>query len=321
MSVEEFDQFAPDHFAKAPVHHMQALPEVAHWPDDREPSPETKRGWPFKIPPFRFPQRGPKWLWQIVLMALLISVIGSGGMLYYLDQTFAGLIYPNVSIQGLPVGQMTPEEANAQLQTIYADFLEQPVTLTYGDQTWTPSLEDLGVQVEIEATVEQALATGRRQGFIQNLRQVATIWQNGLDLPLHVSVDQVAMQDYLLARAAEVDRPTRDAQLMIQGTLMRTRAAVPGHQLLIQETIQDTMAAVQTLQPQTVVLRTRELPPLVGNAAVAEARQAAEKILQGPIILESDNQAWEWSQNDLAAMLRVERVTGPDGADDTLQVV
>lgn len=321
MSVEEFDQFGPDGFPKSHIAHMQPLPDATEWPGDREASRRPGREVPIRIPPLPRLRLGKsRWIWQVLLAVFLAFVIGAGGTLYYLDQTFAGLIYPNISIRGLPVGQMTGEEASTLLHEHYADFLQQPLTIMYDDHTWTPSLAELGVRVEIDEAVERALATGRKQGFIDNLRYVATIWEHGLDLPLRVTIDQAAMQGYILARAAQIDQPAQEARLIFQGTQVGTQPARPGYQTLVNDTIQDIIAAVQTLEPQTVILRTRELPPLLDNAAVAEARATVEKMLQGPITLKTSDQEWEWSERDLASMIRVDRVAKPDGTGDRLEV-
>ena len=40
--------------------------------------------------------------------------------------------------RGSNVGELTPQEAEAALRARYGAFLQQPATLTYGDQTWQP---------------------------------------------------------------------------------------------------------------------------------------------------------------------------------------
>jgi vancomycin resistance protein YoaR len=259
-------------------------------------------------------------MWQGLIVLLLAIFIGSGGMLYYLDRAFAGLIYPNLSIRGIAVGEMTPEEAKDTLRSRYTAFLQQPITLTYNDQTWTPSLEDLGIYLEIDASVAQAYAAGRNHGLIDNLREVAAIWRSGLELPLRVTVDQAVMQDYLFARAAEIDKPSADAQLLIQDGRLGMVSAKAGRQVLVDETLLDITAALQTLESQTVAVRTRELQPMLNDADVIAAQQITTPILQGPLLIEADGKAWQWSVSELAELVQVRREPKESGSGDQLVV-
>jgi vancomycin resistance protein YoaR len=249
---------------------------------------------------------------------LLTVVLGVSGSLFYIDRSYAGKIYPNVSIRGLAVGELTPEQAHRALEERFASFLAQPVTLAYGDQTWTPTLAELGVRLEIDRAVEEAYAAGRANGTIDNVRQVAAVWQNGLELPLRMTIDQDAMQRYLLGRVAEVDRPAVDAQLELDGTLTSVLPAAPGQQVLIAETLQEITAAVQSLDVQTIPLRTRELQPRLSDAIADQAQGRIASLLAGPLVLNVGDERFEWSLEDLARLVRIERVT--DAGADTLNV-
>lgn len=258
--------------------------------------------------------------WQACALICLALVLGAGGFLFYLDRSFAGLIYPNISIRGLAVGQMNVTSATDLLNAQYAPFLSQPLTLTYGDRTWTPTMAELGVQVQIDEATERAFTAGRSHGFIENLREVAAIWQSGLEVPLHVTVDQGVMQRYLTGLAADLDRPATDAQLSVQPTLLETTPAITGRQVLVNETIQDITAALQELAPQTVALRTGEIAPLLNDADVAQARESVATLLQGPLTLQAEKKSWEWSVDDLARMVQVRREPRPDASGDQLLV-
>jgi vancomycin resistance protein YoaR len=253
----------------------------------------------------------------IVLVALALSI---GGVLYSFDQTFAGRIYPNISVRGVPIGEMTSTEARERIAEHHAAFLEQPLTLTYDTYTWQPTLEELGVRADIDATVQQALAAGRSGPLITNLREVAAVWQEGLELPLRLVIDRQALQSYVIARAADVDRPAIDAQLLLRNAAPVAVPAISGRQVLVNQTSEDIVAALQTLNPQTVVMRTRELLPTLRDGDITTAQRTVDTLLQGPIIFEGNDQTWEWTPDELASLIRVARERRADGSGDTLQV-
>lgn len=268
------------------------------------------------------PNRRQRWLWQALVTLVLLAIIGVAGGLYALNQRFAGKIYPNVAIRGIAVGQLAPADARRLIEEQYAPFLAQPLTITYGDRTWTPTLSELGVKLELDAAIAAAMQAGRGNGFFDNARQGLAVWRAGLELPLRVTIDQTAMQSYLLARTAEVEQPAADAQLVFAGTLLDSQPAANGYQVLVGETLQEITASVQSLSPQSVALRTRELAPLLNDDAVYAAQQQIARLLSGPLTLngEGEGQVYTWALDDLAELVRVQRVASTNGGSDSLTV-
>ena len=83
----------------------------------------------------RPPSRGASGIIYLLLSLVVLVMLGAGGGLYYLDQSYQGKIYPNVTVQGLNVGELTQQEAEAALRARYGAFLQHPVTLTNGQQS------------------------------------------------------------------------------------------------------------------------------------------------------------------------------------------
>src|SRR4051812_44139467 len=57
------------------------------------------------------PRRGGSRWWIFPMIALIVLLAGILGGLTYLDQRYAGRIYPGVSIQGVDVTEMTASSA------------------------------------------------------------------------------------------------------------------------------------------------------------------------------------------------------------------
>lgn len=266
----------------------------------------------------RRPRRSTRWLWLSLTGLFLLIAFGIGGALFLLDRAYAGKIYPNVSIRGVAVGELTPDQAQRSLETKFAPFLAQPLTITYGDQSWTPTMAELGVRLEIAQAVEAAYAAGRGHNLFSNLSEVIAAWQDGLELPLRLTIDQAAMQQYLLARVPDVEQPAVDARIEIDGALTSVLPASSGQQVMVSDTLQEITAAIQGLAPQTVVLRTRELPPRVDDSAAQAAQAQISSLLAGPLQINIGGEQFEWSLEDLAHLIRIDRVANDTG--DTLDV-
>lgn len=250
-----------------------------------------------------------------LLILLIVFVFVAGGMLYYLDRSYQGRIYPNVTVQGMQVGEMTPEQAEATVRARYADFLRQPVTLTYDGRTWQPSADELGLSFDFSDAAREAYRAGRGNGLIANLQEINSIWNNGLELPLHATVDEQKIQAYVSKVSAEYNVAPVDASLTLDGITVTTTPEQIGRQVLVDETTQSIMQALQTWTPQTVNLRTRELLPRLRNDEVAAARQRIESFVQGPFTMHVRNKDYTWTAEDVARMLTIGRVAKDDATD------
>ncbi|MCS6940810.1 MAG: peptidoglycan binding domain-containing protein [Roseiflexus sp.] len=257
-------------------------------------------------------RRSNGWLWFALAMITLIGLGVAGGAVY-LYRSYEGRIYPNVSIQGIAVGEMTPDQAEAALRARYETFLRQPVVITYGDRQWTPTLDDLGMTFDFHSAVKRAYNVGRGHGLINNVQEIAAIWQHGFEVPLRVSYDETRAQAYLARLAREIERAPADAQVRLDGERVAIVGAVIGRQVLVDATLAQLSQQLQALAPATIPLQTRELPPRLDDATVAAARSQIETILQGPVVLRVGNRVYEWTVRDLADMIIIERIPSAEG--------
>jgi vancomycin resistance protein YoaR len=283
--------------------HFSSVADAA----EREGFPVTART---RVRPPR--RRGDGWLW-FALAVITLVVLGIAGGITSFYRSYEGRIYPNVSIQGIAVGEMTPEQAESALRSRYAAFLRQPVVITYGDRQWTPTLDELGMTFDFRGAVDAAYNAGRGRGMVDDVRELAAIWQHGLDVPLHVSYDETRAQAYLTQLAREIERAPADAQVRLDGAQIAIVGAVIGRQVLVDATLAHVSQQLQAFVPAMIPLQTREIPPRLDDATVAAARAQIETMLQGPLTLRVDKNEYEWTVADLADMIIINRVPSAEG--------
>ncbi len=259
--------------------------------------------------------------WVILAIAVL-ALLGEGITLLVLfgERDYTGRIYPNISIQGVAVGGKRIEAARETLQHHYADFLDAPVTLTYDDRTWHPDARQLGITLDIEGALQQATAIGRSENRATNAQQITTVWDAGTTIPLHLQIDQAAMQRYLLTIAHEIEAPPHSASVVLQGADVQVLPEAFGLQLLVDETMQDMLTGLDSLQPHQVTLRTRMLSPAVREQDAARVASKAKKLLAAPIVLTGTSEkcaegacSWELLPEQIAGWLRIQQITTPLG--------
>ncbi len=259
--------------------------------------------------------------WFVVLLALIAlgALAGVIGLLLA-EREMARRIYPNISVRGVPVGGMTLDGAYGAVERHYGAFLYNPVVLTYGERTWRPGADELGLRLVIDAALNEAFAYARNDTRLNNLRTALAVWEQGVDLPLRLEVDQRAMQRYLARIAAELETPPQDAAVALDGARVVVTPEQWGVQVLVDETLRDITAAVQGLERTTVAVRTRALEPRLRDARVAPVADSLQLMLNGPLVLEGATGScaagcrWSLAPERLAEWISVRRVSGADGA-------
>ena len=84
----------------------------------------------------------------ILLLAQQLAVLAAACLVTLVAVSVVlnrGEIAPGVSLLGVPVGGLTANEARQRVAMRTQELQSQRVIIRYGDETWKPTLEDLGV--------------------------------------------------------------------------------------------------------------------------------------------------------------------------------
>ncbi len=249
-----------------------------------------------------------------LLVALFLSLV-----LYQI--VFINRAYIGVSTIGVELGGMTQTQAEVAVADWAGDYLTFPVTLRYGDKLWTLTAREAGATLDVAATVEQALSFGRQGSLLNNLTQQWSALRKGVRLEPVIRYDTGPANMSLAQIAQAIDRPARDAQLLIHADLkVEVIPAEVGLTLDVDAT-RDAMhqqALNRSLTPVDLVVY--ETSPTVTDAE--EARRLAEALLSGPITLSfspgergTGDEVYEWhlSSSQLAQMVLITEEIRADG--------
>jgi vancomycin resistance protein YoaR len=251
-----------------------------------------------------------------LLVALFLSLV-----LYQL--VFLNRVYIGVSTMGVELGGMTRAQAEVAVASRADNYLSFPVTLRYGDKLWTLNARQAGATLDVAAAVDQAFAVGRHHQLLNDLAQQWAALQYGVPIEPAIRYDTGPANMSLAQIAQAIDRPARDAQLLIHANL--TLEVIPA-QVGLTVDVDATRAVLhrQALEGSTapVDLVVRETPPAVTE--VEEARRLTEALLSGPMVLtfspdEKYTQVgdgvreWELDPAQLADMVLVTEEVRADG--------
>ncbi len=123
-------------------------------------------------------------------------------------------IYPFVTVEGITVHDMTPEEAKSHLQThLKPQQDEQYLVFSFKGQEWTIPFAELGFEYNYEEALQQAMNYGRTGSRIERLSEIRRLRQNPADVELTYGYRQELLTAFLNNLATELHIEAKAASI------------------------------------------------------------------------------------------------------------
>ena len=245
----------------------------------------------------------------LISLGLLFS-FGVGIQIFYANQ-----IFPGVSIAGVDIGGLSPQEASLKLQKEIVYPEQGRVLLRDGEKTYLLTPVQLGLFFDPETTTTQAMKIGREGSFSQRIKGQWNSWRFGRKLSPVFVFDKREAVAQLNRLASQINVPVVEADLSVNGVEVIMHSGQIGRHINVDATVEKIAALVPTLTDGIIDLVIEETPPHIIDAQ--EQAEFAKKILSNPLKLTAENASsspWEFAPDVLATMLRIERIQDDQGS-------
>ncbi len=231
--------------------------------------------------------------------------------------SYIGRIYPGVRVGWVDVSGLTVDEATTQISAAYAYPLQGQVTLRDGENVWTATPAEIGLFLGPEFNALNAYDLGRDGPAFYRWSDQFEAWYSGVNLPVKMIFDERLAHQYLKNLATQVDLPTIEASLSVNGTDVVVNPGQIGRTVNIPATLELLNDQVATLLDGEIALVVDESPPIILD--VTEQAAIAEQILSQSLVLrlpgnpDGNPGPWTFKPEELGRMLIIERVATPEG--------
>jgi vancomycin resistance protein YoaR len=269
-----------------------------------------------------------KWtgtLAQKFAVLLAAFFMATGGILMVVTVSvhllYNNRILPGVSALGIDLGGRMQSDAVGLLQQAGAYPDRGRLILKVGEQSWVVKPADLGMKFDFQITAQNAYQVGRHKSVIKWLFDPLLALAAGYPVAPVMVYDERAAEQYLDDIATLVDRPTIEAAISINDSIVELIPGQVGRSLDIPSSLSVLDINLSTLRDFTMDLPVKELPPLILDAR--EQASLVQKILFSPLTLvmpesQRDVGPWLLTVDDLVNMLVIERKVS--GEQATYQV-
>ncbi len=225
---------------------------------------------------------------------------------------YAGRIFPGVSVAGVNVSGLSPNDAALKLSQTLSFPITGKIIFRDGEKVWVAAPAELGMVFDPSASALAAYHLGRQGGLFGALAGQIRASGSGTDVPPVVIFDQRVAYSYLQNIGTQVDQPVVEASLQVQGTDVVAQPGQVGRQLNLDATLIYLGAQLQSFRDGEVALVIQQIAPQIMD--VSSQADAARRILSQPLVLtvpnyrEGDPGPWTYDVAVVAKMIAVSRV-------------
>jgi vancomycin resistance protein YoaR len=210
-------------------------------------------------------------------------------------------VLSGVSIAGVPLGGTTAAEARRRLAE-RARSGEKLRFLLAGREVSLTSAE-LGVELDVTASVSRALAEGRSDGVFGNAWTYLRSWAGARALPAVVRVDRARFSEALRGLEGRLidDPPTAAAIAVEQGV---PRAVLPrAGRKISSDAALTAVSEAAAWGNGPVQVTTVRVTPVLAPGAIERALADARRALAAPVLLEAGSRRLTLAPSELGALL------------------
>lgn len=247
----------------------------------------------------------------IIFTVLLVAVVIGFNI------SFAGKIYPGVTVAGVDLSGMEPTDAASILEKSLPFPSQGKLLFRDGEKIWLTNPSQVGFFLNPQSTASMAYQYGRNGGPSTRLIEQFKAWYMGTSIPPMYVYDESMAQLYLESIASQTDIHKVEASLTVEGVDVVLHPANTGRHLNISATLDNLEEQLHTIRDSEIQLVIDEDTPVILN--VEEQADIARQILSQPLKLtvpsaqEGDPGPWTFEPDALARMITIERIKDSEG--------
>jgi vancomycin resistance protein YoaR len=260
----------------------------------------------------------PAFIAAVVVGALVVVLVLALAVLWFVQRD---RVLPNTTAAGIELGGLTGDEARAALEPLATGRETDTVTVSFEERTFDLEPTDVGYSVDVDATVQTALARGR-DGLPGDIAERIRSYRTTQEIAIVERLDDQALTAWVDGVGDELDRPevrgevAADADdLVVEVTA--SQGLVDVDRPTLREQVADAL-----LQPgsESFTVPAETTPQPIADAELERVAAELEAAIDGPLILRSETAELTLEPRDLVALIDVTETTSDDTVTLALDV-
>jgi lipoprotein-anchoring transpeptidase ErfK/SrfK len=205
-----------------------------------------------------------------VLAGFLATLaLGVTAAAYFVDRAHKDKIADGVRVNDVPIGGLTPAQAEARLRARLLEPLARPIRARYGHRHFTLTQKAAGVGIDIHGTVAAALARSREGGMFSRAWRDLKGDPVNAALAADVTYSQAAIDRVVRRVQRKLNRPANDAAVDLEHGNIDPTPSVTGRRVKFNTLRKDLRAALLDPRASTVRIHAKAVEPEVTTDQLA----------------------------------------------------
>jgi vancomycin resistance protein YoaR len=239
---------------------------------------------------------------RLVLLLTAVLLIGVLGLVA-VRAMYSGKVLPSVYVADVPVGGLSKDEAYAAVQQRASTLVSETFVFDYDGRQWTTTLADLGVQPDVQRSVDSAFAVGREQEARDRVGNTISLATGNQTIPLALRLDSSKVNSWVETVTGDIDRSPQDAQIQITNGKVSVSGDVDGIVVDKDRLMAVVSESIRTMAPYRGPLPIKLSVPSIRENDLDPAVAEINSVLSSPVKIVYKDKQWMLLPADLGKFI------------------
>ncbi|MDG1198556.1 MAG: VanW family protein [Actinomycetota bacterium] len=193
----------------------------------------------------------------------------------------------NTTLYGSNVGGLDNEQLLLEVGFLAEEFTQTLINIETPENKYAWSAQELGIRVDSEATVTEALKVGKGFWLFRPVTWFTSL-VTGPEAHFQLVISEHTLKSVLSKSAAFYEAPTEPSTKISDSKLV-VLPGIPGRDIDIDDAISKIIRVLKLETSPTVNIKLKDIQPTVSEYSVQEAVDNANKIINKKLRLQSNN--------------------------------